>query len=226
MTSYSEKFFNPFFRVEDQDNLSRSKLLWRIVLVFIGIFGFTFCLTSLYLAMRGVMNLGGFVAYGGPYHIAHKAPNWVWVFPVSILSGLIFIFLNQFNARRVGGLNLLTLLWPAVFLSLGENFLEFGLTPPGQQPAVTWPWLICGILFLIMGGVPLVFIIKNTIKTLSRRAYYEDRPLHSSHQYNQYKNNSTVIPRKAIMTTVIIINLAAIFFGLYLGCLFLQKIST
>lgn len=212
MTNRIGQYFNPFFPGEDLDILSQGKLIWRIVLVFIGIFGFTFCLTSLYLAMRGVMNIGGFVAYGGPYHIAHKAPNWVWIFPVSILSGVIFIFLNQFNARRIGGLNLMALLWPAVFLSLGENFLEFGFNPPGQEPGIALGWIICGAFFIPMGGIPLIFIIKNGIT--------------SSRRYRDKKNSSTQISRKTILAVVILGNLTAIISALYLGCYFFKKISS
>jgi hypothetical protein len=208
VTNRIGQYFDPFFAGEDLDILSQGKLIWRIVLVFIGIFGFTFCLTSLYLAMRGIMPIGGFVAYGGPYHIAHEAPNWVWIFPASIMTGVIFIFLNQYNARRVGGLNLLALLWPAVFLSLGENFLEFGFNPPGQEPGIALGWIICGVAFMVMGGWPLIIIIKNGIRTLRKSADH-GRP---------------VTPRRSITITVIIINLAAVFFGLYLGRLFFQMV--
>lgn len=225
MTNPVGQFFNPFFRGEDLDNLSSSKFFWRIVFEFIGIFGFTFCLTCLYLAMRGVMKIGGFVAYGGPYHIAHQAPNWIWIFPVSILSSVSFIFLNQFIARHIGGLNLLALLWPAIFLSLGENFFEFGFNPPGEQPGIAIAWIICGAFFWVMGGVPLVIIIKNAIKIVNKRTDPGRSTSFSIGQYRYPKNGSPDIPRKTIRVTVIFINLAAIFFGLYLGCLFFQKIS-
>ena len=52
---------------------------------FIVLFLFSFSLTLLYQGMRAIMYLGGFVASGGPYAIAHPAPGWVWIVPVSII---------------------------------------------------------------------------------------------------------------------------------------------
>ena len=48
---------------------------------------FGLCLTLLFFGMRAIMELGGFVAVGGPYEVAHPAPDWVWVLPVSIVGG-------------------------------------------------------------------------------------------------------------------------------------------
>ena len=57
-----------------------------------------------------------------------------------------------------GWAGLVSLAWPALFLSLGWNFLEFGLKPPGAEPGeLAWGWLICAVVFGLMGGVPLVF---------------------------------------------------------------------
>ena len=89
---------------------------------------FAISITALYLSMRGIMHLGGFVASGGPYHIAHQAPGWVWMLPVSIFLGLISVFVSFAAGRRIGGPNLMSLAWSALFLSLGWNFLEFFLS--------------------------------------------------------------------------------------------------
>jgi len=131
-------------------------------------FGFTFCMTSLYLAMRGVMRLGGMVARGGPYEIAHPAPNWVWIFPASMVVGMILLFINSYCSRRVGGLDFLVLAWPALFLALGWNFLEFGFNPPVQGQGLVWGWVVCGVVFVIMGGVPLAIILKAGWNSLRR----------------------------------------------------------
>ena len=42
------------------------------------------------------------------------------------------------------------LAWSALFLSLGWNFWEYGLQPPGTDG------IICGVVFAIMGAVPLL----------------------------------------------------------------------
>ena len=122
------------------------------------IFGVALCISLLYLAMRPIMRLGGMVASGGPYAIEHPAPNWVWVMPLAIISGMICFFLNLFSSSEEG-VNLMPLAWPALFLSLGWNFLEFAFAPPGGGFA--WGWLVCGVMFVLMGGLPLLLAFKS-----------------------------------------------------------------
>lgn len=147
--------FDPYGR---RETLRRRRPAWTgLPLSLIGVFGFSFSLTCLYLGMRGIMRLGGFVASGGPYAIAHPAPRYVWIVPVSIWVGLVCLFLYAAQVKAAGGMSLAPLAWPALFVSLGWNFLEFAFRPPGgSRPA--WGWLVCGILFWLMGFVPLVFI--------------------------------------------------------------------
>jgi hypothetical protein len=128
----------------------------RLILHFT-IFGMAFCISTLYLAMRPIMRLGGMVASGGPYAIAHQAPGWVWVMPVSIIVGMMCFFLNLFGSDPEG-VNLVALAWPGLFLSLGWNFLEFTFAPPGG--GIAWGWLVCGVLFVLMGGLPLLLALK------------------------------------------------------------------
>ncbi len=142
--------------------------------------GFTFLLTLLFLAMRGVMDLGGMVALGGPYEIARPAPDYWWIFPVSII-GMIFIILTSmgmFSMRRIaansvtlpfskqgivspgsGGVSLVALFfWPAIFLSLGWNFCEYGFS---AGEGLVWGWIICGVVFVLMGGLPLYLVMRD-----------------------------------------------------------------
>jgi hypothetical protein len=117
------------------------------------IFGVAFCIGLLYQAMRPIMRLGGMVASGGPYAIEHPAPPWVWVMPLAILAGMACFFINLFTSP-VDGVNLMPLAWPGLFLSLGWNFLEFAFAPPAGK--VAWGWLVCGVTFVLMGGIPLL----------------------------------------------------------------------
>lgn len=191
----------------------------------IGVAGFCFCLTSVYLAMRGVMDLGGFVASGGPYEIAHQAPNWIWIFPVSIVGGVIFIFINRRNARKVGGLNLFALAWPALFLSLGENFFEYSFNPPGPSSGVVWGWLICGVTFFLMGIFPFLYIMMNAIKDLLGKTDstfkgpvpWVSKQHTSGLQKQEQKRSFPIIH--------IILNLAAVIVGIYGGKLFFDLLS-
>ena len=150
------RFFDPYHQQRSQ---AGGRPFWvRLLLSLISVFGLSFSLTCLYIGMRGIMRLGGFVASGGPYEIAHPAPRYVWIFPVSIFLGLICVFIQGAQAGKLGGLNLVPLAWPALFISLGWNFLEFGFHPPGGA-GLAWGWLVCGVVFWLMGFVPLFFLI-------------------------------------------------------------------
>ena len=121
---------------------------------------FSFSLTCLYRAMRGVMRLGGFVATGGPYEIAHPAPDWIWIFPVSMLLLMLALFSSLAMASKVHGPNLMSLSWSALFISLGWNFTQFGFGI-SMGGILVVGWIICAVLFVPMGVIPLVFILRS-----------------------------------------------------------------
>jgi hypothetical protein len=127
-------------------------LAWALVAV--SALGVSACLALLFMGMRGIMDLGGWVAAGGPYEIASPAPDWVWLVPVSIVCGVAFGGLNAAAAWRAGGFTLLPFIWTALFFSLGWNFLEYGFRPPeGDGPV--WGWIVCGVVFWLM-AIPAV----------------------------------------------------------------------
>jgi hypothetical protein len=132
---------------------------WRpLIGVGLTALGIALCITLLFFAMRGIMDLGGFVAHGGPYVIAHPAPDWVWLVPVSIVLGMMLGFANAALAAAAGGFNLAVPAWSAVFLSLGWNFAEYGFSPPSGQGLV-WGWIVCAVAFFVMGLAPLLLWI-------------------------------------------------------------------
>jgi hypothetical protein len=133
----------------------------KSVLTFVGLAGSVACLTILYLSMRSVMAVGGTCASGNtPYAIRTPCPTGVpGLMTGSIFLGLAFLFLYALNAI---GPNLVFLAWPALFLSLGWNFLDFGLNPPAGSSG--GGWLVCAVVFILMGGVPLVIGIMAVVK--------------------------------------------------------------
>jgi len=157
--------FNPIHPGDGRDDRSFGAFASQMLMHLFSLFGFVFCLTCLYLAMRGIMRLGGMVASGGPYAIEHPAPGYAWIFPVSMLTGAVFIGINAFTSRRVGGLSILALSWPAAFLSLGWNFLDFAFNAT-QGHGLVWGWLVCGVVFVLMGGLPLIYVAQGALKTL------------------------------------------------------------
>lgn len=130
------------------------QLTWLLLLPL----GFTFFLTCLFLGMRGILDLGGMVAVGGPYEIAHPAPSWWWIIPLSISACVLIILFSVFNhSLKEKGNLVLALFWPAIFISLGWNFLEYGFFKTG---GLAWGWIICGLVFVPMGALPLFYMLR------------------------------------------------------------------
>jgi len=139
--------------------------------VFISLAGVACCITLVFLGMRAVMDIGGVCAEGGPYVPRQSCPDGVPALMIGgIWGGIIFVGLYVWQTIKWGVPSLLALAWPALFLSLGWNFFEYALDPPGDEGLV-WSWLICGILFFVMGGIPLVAAFGPMM-----RNFTEERP--------------------------------------------------
>jgi len=148
----------------------------------VGIGGLAFTLTILWLSMRAVMGIGGACASGGPYVPSVQCPDAVVLLtPLSIFGFFIFGGLAVWASLNLGGrwISLLFLGWPALFLSLGWNFLEFGFFPPGGNDGQwVWSWIVCGVVFVLMGGVPLVVGLRGAAMVAgTHRAYVGGRVL-------------------------------------------------
>ena len=125
-------------------------------------FGLAACVTVIFLSMRAVMDIGGACASGGPYVPARPCPDGV---PALMTIGMLGLFgfggLGLWAGSQVGrGWAALPLLaWPALFVSLGWNFLEYGIRPPGGQSGPEIGWLVCGVVFVATGAIPLVIAL-------------------------------------------------------------------
>ena len=141
---------------------------------FIGVAGVALCLTVLYYCMRAEMEIGGTCASGGPYVVARPCPSGVgWMTPVSIFAGLAFLgWMIAWN-HGLSGPKWALLAWPALFLSLGYNFWDYGLDAPGEQ-GTNPGWIVCGVLFVLMGGLPLLALKSRTLR---RTTFWSDASL-------------------------------------------------
>jgi len=128
------------------------------VLAFVTLAGAVAGLTNLFLGMRAVMEVGGACADGGPYVSAQPCPDGSAAAILGgIWGGIIFFGLYVWMCFRYHVPSFWPLGWSALFLSLGWNFLEYGLDPPGNGTrADAWGWLLCAVIFGLMGGVPLL----------------------------------------------------------------------
>jgi len=125
--------------------------------VFVTLAGVACAMTLVFLGMRAVMDIGGSCASGGPYVVGTPCPKGIALIMVGgIWGGLILAGLYAWQSIKAGALSFLGLLWPALFISLGVNFLQYGISPPGEDGGPVVGWLICAVLFLAMGGLPLL----------------------------------------------------------------------
>jgi hypothetical protein len=142
----------------------------KLVLTFVGMVLLAGGITLMFESMRAVMDVGGYCASGGPYQIRQECPDGAGLIVVGIFAGLVGTGVVVAGGFR-GGPKLWTLAWPALFLSLGWNFLEYGLDPPPPEDGLVWGWLICAVVFIAMGGLPLVFLIVS-----ARSIFWGDGP--------------------------------------------------
>jgi len=126
-------------------------------------------ITLLFLGMRSVMEVGGACADGGPYVSAQPCPRGI---PLAMFGGIwggiicVGVYIWQTAKYRVPGL--VAFAWPALFLSLGWNFLEYGINPPFGD-GLAWGWLVCAVVFGLMGGLPLLAIVKPVLRSFVPR---------------------------------------------------------
>ena len=141
------------------EGMPAGRVVIKTALLAFGTFLMAASLTAVSLAMRSVMDIGGTCASGGPYEIAQECPDGIWLMPVGIFTGVFSVGLLLAGQFRAGGPKPVLLAWPALFISLGWNFWEYGLDPPDGSGRVVWGWIVCGVVFVLMGGVPLLLLL-------------------------------------------------------------------
>jgi hypothetical protein len=144
------------------EGVPAGRVIWKTALLTLGTLGFVFFLTLMFEAMRAVMDVGGTCASGGPFEIRQECPDGTaWMFPAAIFGGLASLGVGAIGTFRQGGPRPFAFAWSALFLALGWNFLEYSFDPPGGG-GLEWGWLVCAVVFLAMGGLPLFFLLSPT----------------------------------------------------------------
>ena len=135
-TSRARPLVSRFTRYDPRQMISFSENRSRfgpvdVAIHLLGVVGLAASLTLVFLGMRAVMDIGGFCAEGGPYEIQTHCPEGV---PLLMIGGIFGLFLfgglMAWKGSVIGGpyAALVGLAWPALFLSLGWNFLEYALS--------------------------------------------------------------------------------------------------
>jgi hypothetical protein len=139
-----------------------------VVVLGLGVAAGAAAITILSLIMRSVTEIGGSCADGGPYVSAHPCPSGTGTALLLVFACVFVCIIGTLWAASVLTAPLPLLLgWPALFLTLGWNFLEDGLDPlPGQ--GVDVGFVVCGVIFVLMGAAPL--LLWASIAKEARRA--------------------------------------------------------
>ena len=87
---------------------------------------------------------------------------------------LISVGISLLGSFSEGGPKPYVFAWSALFLALGWNFLDYGFDAPGGGTSAGW--LVCGFVFVAMGGVPLVGVLWKTAARWALWGPTEDRP--------------------------------------------------
>jgi hypothetical protein len=139
----------------------------RLIGSLVGVAGVVFSLTLMFRSMRSVQSIGGFCASGGSaYTIQHHCPKGIgWLLP-------------------------LLLAWPALFLSLGWNFLDYGLHLTVNGSGVNAGFLVSGVVFIVMGAVPLIWLLPILWRLLTGRGEPPGASVPSPTSYTGVRFNS------------------------------------
>ncbi len=130
------------------------------VVLALGVAAGAAAITVLSRLMRSVTAVGGSCADGGPYVSAQPCPDGTGA-AIGVLFLLVPLFLagTWWGARRAGAPNPVLLGWPALFLTLGWNFLDDGLSPPAGAEGIAVGYVVCGVVFVLMGAAPLLLLL-------------------------------------------------------------------
>jgi hypothetical protein len=131
----------------------------------------TGALTVLFLGMRSVMEIGGSCGGVG----APRCPGNVGgLMPAAIWGGLIFAGVYVWQCAKHHVPSLVSLLWPALFISLGYNFFDYAV----ENGTVAAGLIVVGVVFGLMGAVPLLYAIPHLWKVYARGEIEADKPWH------------------------------------------------
>ena len=142
------------------------RVVWKGTQAALGLALAVVGLTWLNLVAASVMSVGGSCSSGGPYVGTAPCPGGAWMAPVGIfvaLGGLGFYLLR----RPVGSPQLVLFAWPALFGSLGIQFLR-----AAAAETSAYGWWLCGFVFLLMAAAPLALAVGDRVAL--RRAVLGD----------------------------------------------------
>jgi hypothetical protein len=133
-------------------------------------------LTVISMSMRSVMDIGGSCGTVDSDGVIRSCPSGVaGLLPGAIWAGLIFAGLYVLVCAKLEIPSFVSLLWPALFLSLAYNFFDYGV-----RDGVNGGWIVCGVVFALMGVVPLLWALPHLWRVYVRGIEDDPKPWHVS----------------------------------------------
>jgi Short C-terminal domain len=125
-------------------------------------------ITLVSLIMRSVTAIGGSCADSGPYVSAQPCPSGTGTALLLVFANVAFCIIGGlWAAAALQAPQAIWLGWPALFLTLGWNFLEDGFEPPTGE-SIAGGFVVCGVVFVLMGVGPLLLwasVLKDTLRS-------------------------------------------------------------
>jgi hypothetical protein len=134
-------------------SVAMGRIVWRGTQAGLALTLAVLGLTWLNRVAASVLSVGGSCGSGGAYEIATPCPSGAWMAPVGLFVGLVGLGFYLLR-RPAGSPQLLILAWPALFGSLGVQFLRAATAESGA-----YGFWLCGIVFLVMAAAPLLLVI-------------------------------------------------------------------
>ncbi len=142
--------------------MTSGRVVWRGTQAALALALVVLGLTWLNLVASSVVSVGGSCSSGGPYVSAPACPGGAWMAPVGIFVALAGIGLYLLW-RPAGSPQLAVFAWPALFGSLGVQFLRAAAAETGA-----YGWWLCGFVFLLMAAAPLAVVVVGDRAALRR----------------------------------------------------------
>ena len=134
-------------------SVAMGRIVWRGTQAGLALTLAVLGLTWLNRVAASVLSVGGSCGSGGAYEIATPCPSGAWMAPVGLFVGLVGLGFYLLR-RPAGSPQLLILAWPALFGSLGVQFLRAATAESGA-----YGFWLCGIVFLVMAAAPLLLVM-------------------------------------------------------------------
>ena len=95
--------------------------------------------------------------------------------------------------------------------------MEYAFNPPGGHSGIVISWLICGIFFILMGGLPLLVIIISVIRFVKTHGQPAQETFANFYPKSVTHTVGNFVDKKFVTPLVFILFIGGLAGGIYLG---------